>query len=133
MNLQVGVKVFLKNSEGKFLLLQRSSKYPGIEGTWDIVGGRINVGVPLLENLSREVQEETGLTISGTPKLVYAQDIIRSEDKHVVRLTYVGETSGNPQLDHESTAYRWLTLDEIRNDTNVDEFAKEVVLKGLVG
>lgn len=40
MELQVGVKVLLKNKEGNYLLLRRSlKKYPGVKGRWDIAGG----------------------------------------------------------------------------------------------
>jgi len=38
ITLQVGVKALLKNKQGKYLLLKRSSvKYPEVEGHWDIV------------------------------------------------------------------------------------------------
>ena len=51
--LQVGVKALLQNKEGKYLLLRRSKeKYKEVEGEWDIVGGRINPGSDLLENLN---------------------------------------------------------------------------------
>src|SRR3989344_8931904 len=91
-DLQVGVKILLKNKDGKYLLLRRSlKKYPEIQGRWDIVGGRINPGSTLLENLKREVKEETGLTLTGTPRLLAAQDILRNNGRHVVRLTYLGD------------------------------------------
>ena len=64
MELQVGVKALLKNKEGKYLLVRRSSeKYPEVGARWDIVGGRINPGTPLFDNLKREVKEETGLDV----------------------------------------------------------------------
>ena len=90
MILQVGVKAFKKNSEGKYLLLKRSpEKYGQVKGSWDIVDGRIEPGTTLLDNLKREIMEETGLEVLGTPKLLAAQDIIPSVEKHVVRLSYV--------------------------------------------
>jgi hypothetical protein len=47
--LQVGVKVLLKNPQGKFLLIRANPvKYPEKESRWEIVGGRIDVGTPLL-------------------------------------------------------------------------------------
>ncbi len=62
IKLQVGVKIFLKNKEGKYLLLKRNSvKYSNIRGEWDIVGGRIDPGTKLMDNLRREVREETQL------------------------------------------------------------------------
>jgi len=54
--LQVGVKVILQREDDKVLLLRRNPrKYPEIGPKWDIVGGRIDIGFPLLENLKREV------------------------------------------------------------------------------
>lgn len=66
--LQVGVKVLLRNPQKKFLLVRRNSeKYPEIGPKWDIVGGRIDIGLPLLDNLNREVKEEVGLRIISNP------------------------------------------------------------------
>ena len=135
MVLQVGVKIFLKNPDGKYLLIRRSPiKYPGVKGEWDIPGGRINPGSLLLENLRREVKEETQLEIINEPKLIYAQDIIPNEEKHVVRLSYVGETKGDPILDtEENTEYKWLSLAELRKHENVDIYLMEIVGLGLLG
>ena len=133
--LQVGVKVFLKNTEGKYLLMRRSpKKYPGVRGEWDIPGGRINSGSLLIENLRREVMEEARLKIISEPKLIYAQDIIPNDEIHVVRLTYIGRTEGEPTLDvSEHIEYRWLSLEELKTYENVDVYAKEIIDKGLLG
>jgi ADP-ribose pyrophosphatase YjhB (NUDIX family) len=132
--LQVGVKAFLKNKEGKYLLLKRNmEKYKGAIGSWDIVGGRIDPGTPLIENLKREIREETHLELTSEPKLVYAQDILHFEDKHVVRLSYVGEITGEPLLDtSENIEYRWLSIEEIKKLSDLDKFVREVIEKGLI-
>ena len=132
MILQVGVKIFLRNQDGKYLLMRRSpEKYPGVRGEWDIPGGRINPGSLLIENLRREVMEETQLKIISEPKLIYAQDIIPNDEKHVVRLSYVGETSGEPILDiSENVEYKWLSLNELKNHNNVDIYAKKIIDSG---
>lgn len=134
MVLQVGVKIFLRNQDGKYLLMRRSpEKYPGVKGEWDIPGGRINPGSLLIENLRREVKEETQLEITSEPKLMYAQDIIPNDEKHVVRLSYIGETRGEPILDvSENVEYKWLTLDELKQRDNVDIYVKEIIDKGLL-
>src|SRR3989338_7350237 len=98
MELQVGVKILLKNKDGKYLVICRSAEaYPEVGAEWCIPGGRINPGYSLLENLKREVMEETGLEINGEPKLITAQDILRSH-KHIVRLTYSGSADGEVKL-----------------------------------
>lgn len=127
MILQVGVKALLKNSQGNFLLLHRSAeKYPEVTNPWDIPGGRIEPGSPLFENLKREIREETGLDLLNEPKLIAAQDILKS-DKHVVRLTYVGEIEGTPKLDSEHDDFKWLSLDEIKNLPELDRYILEVL------
>ena len=134
MELQVGVKVLLKNSDGKYLLIRRSDdKYQSVTNKWDIPGGRINVGTPLLENLAREVMEETGLTMTSEPRVVGAQDIFaREQDRHIVRVTYVGTAEGEPQLSEEHTEYRWATFDEMRTLPNLDRYLTVLLESGLI-
>jgi len=132
MILQVGVKAFLKK-DNTYLLVKRSSeKYKGAKGSWDIVGGRIEPGTSLIENLRREVKEETQLEIISEPILIYAQDIIPNPEKHVVRLTYIAETAGDPILDtSENVEYKWLTLEEIKNHEDLDIYVKEIIHSNL--
>ncbi len=126
--LQVGVKVFLKNRESKYLLLERSKKkYPNIKNLWDIPGGRIIPGTSLLENIQREVFEETKLKISREPKLIFAQDIIRLPEKHIVRLTFTSATNGKPLLNDEHIHFKWLSVSEMKKQKGLDEFTREVL------
>lgn len=129
MELQVGVKIAIIRGDKVLVLKRASGKYKDIKiDRWDIVGGRINIGVPLLENLKREVLEETKMEIIGIPKLVAAQDILRSADKHVVRLTYIGEASGEPMLDSEHEDYKWMSMEELKGlGGNLDIFLAELL------
>ncbi len=134
MELQVGVKALLKNRDGKYLLVRRNpKKYPEVGPKWDIVGGRINPGSPLLDNLKREIKEEVGLDYIGNPKLVAAQDILKSTDKHVVRLTYIGELDGQPVIDDDHLEAKWFSSGEIKTmDISIlDSFFKELVDNGV--
>ncbi|MDB5189546.1 MAG: MutT related protein [Parcubacteria group bacterium] len=132
MTLQVGVKVFLKNPEGKILLLLRSDKYGTEADTWDIPGGRIDPGSTLLDNLKREVNEETQLDLASEPILVAAQDILKFEDKHVVRLTYTAEAIGETVLDGvEHTEYQWVTPEEMKALPNLDRYVQELLAQNI--
>ena len=127
LKLQVGVKVFLKNKDSRYLVVRRSvEKYPETGAKWDIVGGRINAGTTLMENLAREVMEETGLTIKGEIKLITAKDILK-ENKHVIRLTYTGYADGEVKLSEEHTDFKWLLPEEILKLEPLDSYAKEVL------
>ena len=134
MILQVGVKAFLRNEEGKYLLVKRNTeKYQTVQGLWDIVGGRIEPGTGLFENLKREVKEETQLEVISEPKLIFAQDIIRVPERHVVRLTYIADARGEVVLDTtENCEYRWLSLSEIQTERDLDVYVKEIVEKNIL-
>jgi|SRR3989344_6390320 len=135
MELQVGVKVLLKNSEGKFLLVRRNpKKYPEVGAKWDIVGGRIHPGTPLIENLRREIKEEVGLEYLDEPKLVAAQDILKSSDKHVVRLTYLGNADGSPSIDDDHLEAKWFSAQEIKamDEKVLDSYFRELIGKQIV-
>src|SRR3989338_10313447 len=124
MELQVGVKILLRNKDGKYLIVRRSAeKYPEVGAKWGIVGGRIGFGVSLMENLKREVMEETSLIIIDEPKLITAQDILKT-DKHVVRLTYTGLADGEVQLSDEHSEHKWLSLEDIKNLEPMDKYFK---------
>jgi len=129
MELQVGVKIILQNKDGKYLTVRRSAeKYTNVPDHWEFTGGRIDPGTTLFENLKREVMEETSLEITGEPKLLAAQDIIRPH-KHIVRLTYSGFADGEVKLSDEHVEYKWLSLEEILKLEPMDKYFKEVLEK----
>ncbi len=120
MNLQVGVKVIIQNSQGHVLLLKRASQFllpADSKEAWDIPGGRIERDENLHDALAREVKEETGATLVDTPKLLIAQDIfVPNRDLHVVRLTYTLEQNLDTiVLSDEHTDYQWFTKSDLQN------------------
>jgi len=134
MELQVGVKIAIVR-DGKVLLLKRAAgQYQDIKvDRWDIVGGRITPGSDLLSNLKREVLEETQLEILGIPKLLAAQDILKSNDKHVVRLTYQGQAKGDIKLDHEHEDFKWMTGQDLMDlGENLDSYFKELLISKTI-
>lgn len=133
MELQVGVKILLRNSEGKFLLVRRNpEKYPEVGAKWDLVGGRIKPGNSLIDNLRREIKEEMGLDYQGVPRLVAAQDILKSADRHIVRLTYVGEIDVEPVIDEDHLEARWFRVEEIKSLKDLDGYFRELMEKGIM-
>lgn len=117
MNLQIGVKVLLRSSTGEFLFIKRTQELENVaEALWDIPGGRIEPHEALDEALQREVKEELGIELKGTPQLLNAQDIfVPSKDLHVVRLTYLLDSDidiAAVQLSDEHQDVAWLSLEE---------------------
>jgi len=133
MELQVGVKVLLKNPEGKYLLIRRSAeKYKEVQHRWDIPGGRMNTGATLLDNLAREIDEETGLRLTSVPRLIAAQDILPTPEKHVVRLTYIGEADGELRLSDEHDGFRWVSMEELKVFENLDRYLRKLLDEGVI-
>ena len=138
------MKILLKNKEGKYLLVRRNpKKYPEVGAKWDIVGGRIEPGSSLIENLKREIKEEVGLEYQGSPQLISAQNILKIAGRHVVRLTYVGEIDGDPKIDGPSTGSgpngdhleaKWFRGEEIKllGAEILDSYFQELITKEII-
>lgn len=129
MNLQVGVKVLIKNQQSAYLFLRRNpDKYRDMAPHWDIPGGRIDPAESLSDALRREVFEEVGMQITSVPALLTAQDIfVPHKELHVVRLTYVATAVGDIKLSAEHQEFIWLTRDEALADESLDEYVRQVL------
>ena len=116
------------------LIRKNPKKYPEMGPKWEIVGGRIDPGSPLIDNLKREIKEEVNLDFDGNAKLVAAQDILKNHGKHTVRLTYTGSIEGEPNISDESLEYKWFTLEEIKKLTSeeIDIYFKELLDVNLI-
>jgi len=106
----VGALIFNARNEA---LMIRTHKW---SNKWGIPGGKIKWGETSEAALRREIQEETGLKISGI-EFILAQDCIRSKefyrDAHFVLLNYTAQcATKNPRvvLNEEGREYRWLPL-----------------------
>jgi len=132
---EIGVKVLLYSSPGKYLFLKRTKPYVNNSiRKWDIPGGRILPGEELFKGLKREVKEETGLRIKKIDRILAAQDILRVPTKHTVRITYIAQCLGDKVVidKNEHCAYQWLTLNQIiklRTDIYLNPVIKELQKK----
>ncbi len=132
MNLQVGVKALIKNSQDEYLFMRRSTILATdvAEPSWDIPGGRIEPDEYLPEALKREVQEEIGHEIQSTPELIAAQDIfVPAEELHVVRLTYMlNEDVDDIALSEEHEEYVWVHESQLET-VNAEPYLAEVLMQ----
>lgn len=127
--LEVGVKAFLYEKPGEFLMLKRSIPYHGEKiCRWDIPGGRIKPGEKVEKALKREVREETGLVLEKIEKILAVQDILRIKGKHIVRITYLVKCKpGKIKIDpKEHSEYKWINLQDLKK-YKMDSFLSPVI------
>lgn len=95
---------------GEILVLRRTDAFHF--GEWEVPYGRIDQGEELLDALSREVFEETGLTEFTVEKVLRLWHIYRGEknaDNEVYGTTFhLKVTNPEIKLSNEHSEYRWV-------------------------
>jgi len=102
--------------DGKLLVVRRARK--PARGVYTLPGGGVEVGEMLTEAVSREVREETALTIDPVALAGYREAIMRDAqgriERHFVILCFAARwLSGEPVLNEELDDARWLEPAEL--------------------
>ena len=102
---------------GDRVLLIRRGRPPRL-GQWSLPGGAQQLGETLVEAISREVLEETGLVLQSVRFLTTIDLIERSEDGriryHYTLVDYVAEApDGAARAGDDAAAVAWFRLDEL--------------------
>ncbi|WP_085994522.1 NUDIX domain-containing protein [Oceanobacillus senegalensis] len=100
---------------GKLLIVKRSETNKFGAGTWEMIGGKLQVGEELEDALMREAEEEVGISV--IPKrLLYATTINSDPTRQLVFLNYLSTSNKDiVNLSEEHTDYIWATKSEARN------------------
>ena len=119
-------KIFVFNSDGQVLLLQRSETDDHRPLGWDLPGG----GVELNENpnvtVIRELKEEAGLACADSHIFYVGTE---TEPDYTVTLLYRGHISGGKvMLSYEHSAYTWVTPAEIAEVDMPSKYKKAAVV-----
>jgi 8-oxo-dGTP pyrophosphatase MutT (NUDIX family) len=122
------VAVIVTNSEGKFLLLQRSFDDLDGPGLWDIAGGTPDEK-DMRKSAMRELEEETGLK-AETLELVKEENFIcpwKGEEKICLAFKY--ETDEEPFVSHEHETLKWVTAEEIEEHEFYKSTFKDILIE----
>jgi 8-oxo-dGTP diphosphatase len=101
------------------LLLARAAPSLTISGRWFLPGGGVQHGEEPTESLRREVEEESGLTVTVGPLLDALSDVRTLPDGfslHTIRLIYrvdAWEGTLRPEADGTTDAVAWFGPDEL--------------------
>ena len=131
---QIGVKAIIERADA-ILLIKRSERYKPVRyrdlaETWDLPGGRLEVGEGLEEGLEREVKEEVGLRIKNITDVLEIKTVFRNQKEHIVRVTYICSAyDGEVQLSGEHTSASWIKREELMKLQYKDEMLKDTLKK----
>ncbi|MCW5251885.1 NUDIX hydrolase [Streptomyces sp. SHP 1-2] len=129
------VGALIRDPCDRIFVQRRSAGRRLFPGCWDIVGGAVEQGEPLLEALRREIAEETGWRLRHVLARVAHEEWTADGLRHI-ESDYVVEVDGDlssPELERDKhTEFTWITADGV---TLLDEstrlsgstFIKDVV------
>jgi 8-oxo-dGTP pyrophosphatase MutT (NUDIX family) len=114
------VGALILDERGRVFVHRRGPDRAFLPNGWDLVGGHVEAGETLLEALHREVAEETGWSVVGTPGLAFVGDW-RTEraDPSTARreFDFIVEVDGDlarPRLEWpKHTELRWIGANEL--------------------
>ena len=115
------VIIFIKNDENKFLI-QKTSKEK--DSMWATTGGHVKSGQTFKETIIEEVNEELGFDISKENfELIYTKKF----DFAFMDVYYLEKNINieNIKIQEKEVEFvKWLSIDEIKDLINKDEFRK---------
>jgi 8-oxo-dGTP diphosphatase len=130
MQQRVAVKAVIIE-DGKCLLVKKAVSQADRQfGLWEIPGGKVEIGEPLIDALHREIKEELGIGIEIHQPLA-AWDFIQSDDVQLIGITFLAEPlSSDVTLSPEHTTYAWLDEREVAS-ADLHASVRADVLKGF--
>jgi 8-oxo-dGTP diphosphatase len=112
---RVAVRAIICDEDNRVLIIKRGNTSYGYD-KWCLPGGKVDFGVSVLENLAKEIDEETSLQCLESEFLFYLDTLPSPEtDLHYVSLVFYCKVSGEVKLNDESLDHTWISKDELDN------------------
>jgi 8-oxo-dGTP pyrophosphatase MutT (NUDIX family) len=129
------VKALITDTDGRVLVLYRSTTHPNFPGQIDLPGGEMEEGENYLLALRREIVEEVGLDVSHVKDshFIKLYEKVRS-DKTVdilYRVTIPLLSEKDIQTSWEHKGFSIISLSDllsVRKPSNLDVYMKEVLI-----
>lgn len=124
---EVGVKLIIKNEEGKMLILRRSQV---CGDKYSLAGGGVYLGEDVFEACSRECEEELGVSCNPIKILFTLCDNPKEKElkRGIVIVVECQLTNKNINLNWEHDSYDWLDINSALS-LELTTHAKRILLK----
>lgn len=133
--------VWIYNSRGEILLQKRSMAKDSYPGLWDIsVGGHVDAGETPLQAALRETSEEVGIVakekdlekigVRKSAKGLSEKNYKNNEFQNVYLCKFDGQTSDLEIRQEEVDEVKFISLDDLENETRNPETYKKYVNHG---
>jgi len=99
--------IYAERDDGKILLLKRAEG-TAMAGFHFLPGGIVDPGEEPFQAAARELQEESGLTFAGQPRMVGCYPLF-IYGRNFLNLTFRGVVQGELATSHEHTDHEWVT------------------------
>ncbi len=131
-NVILGQKAFIVNSNKEILILKRQNSEV-YNDLWDVPGGKLEEGDSLLEAITREIREETGLQLEKIITILSSSKFQgQASDKPIIfRNIYLVQAKGNVVISNEHLEYRWVRALDLGNYIFGNDKDLQEVLKQL--
>lgn len=123
----IALKAVIQDND-KFLILKKAtSDYTNPLIGWETPGGRLEEGEDLIVGLSREIQEETGLTVEILHPF-HAFIANSGQENCITGISFIAQYKGGTVIldTKEHNTYAWKTIEEIRKLTESLGLQKEI-------
>lgn len=112
--------------DNKFLILKRSENETAYPGKWTIPGGKAESGLGVIDNLKREIKEESNLDVEDSIIFLGDSEFIRPDGLHVFVLRFLCKAKkDNLKISDDFTDHAWITLDQLESFDLIDGVKKD--------
>ena len=113
---------------GSTVLMVRRAASDSLGGCWELPGGKVDAGDDHpVQALAREIREECGLHLCGTPRLIATTPRVSPRGTRLRELTFLADvTEGTERLSVEHDAVRWHPVDTPLPNRHTDAAADAI-------
>lgn len=109
----LAVAAFIKDAEGKILIVKKSQNEQIDPGLWTVPGGKVMPEEPIVSALKREVEEEVGLLVEAFTWI--GEDVFTSNDRFFHAQHFLCEKVKTKPivLERNLVEYQWILKKDV--------------------